>query len=50
MAGENPEDWFNRAIQPRCNICGRFAYWDALAERWKLACVFYSEEVGYEHN
>jgi len=36
---ERTVDWYDRAVQPRCNICGRFAAWDEQWRRWVLKCV-----------
>lgn len=51
MSLERSAEWFDRSKQPRCNICGRFAYWDAMSASWKLKCVFVNEQDGiYEHD
>lgn len=43
--------WKDRSVQPRCNICGRFARWDALYKEWRLGCVWYNREAGmHEHD
>jgi len=42
--------WFNRAKQPRCNICGRFAKWSDTARQWVLGCVYWDDSMGaHEH-
>ena len=46
---EEINKWFDRSKQPRCNICGRFAYWNNDLKQWKLKCVFESDEGWTEH-
>lgn len=44
--------------QPRCNICGRFAYRETFTDengkehkgRWRLSCVTEVDNGVYEHN
>lgn len=46
-----PVDWCDRAVQPRCNVCGRFAYWDSDRLEWRLRCVYWDDYTGgYEHD
>jgi len=50
MPKEVVDPWCDPSRQPRCNLCGRFAYWDKDAQRWMLRCVGYDPySGGWEH-
>lgn len=45
-----PGPWFDRSKQPRCQMCGRFAYWDEELRAWRLRCVVWDAYFGaWEH-
>ena len=50
MTNSEPETEPIREKQPRCNICGRFAYWDSQAGYWQYGCTSWNGEMGaYDH-
>jgi hypothetical protein len=47
---QKEKNWYDKTKQPRCPMCGRFAYWDKLLGRWRLHCVMWDDySGGYEH-
>lgn len=43
-------EYYDRAKQPRCNICGRFAWWDENKHEWCLSCVQEFSDGTWEHD